>query len=70
MTDLTACLLDIARAGQPSRRRRQLIAGFFTPHDARLFAGMKREEGLNVTVKSGCPDSPYPFEVYAIRSSV
>ena len=41
MTDLSAALLDIARAGQPSRRRRQLIAGFFTPHDARLFAGMK-----------------------------
>jgi len=66
MTDLTSTLLDIARAGQPSHRRRQLIAGFFTPHDARLFAGLKREEGCQVTVMSGSPDSPYPFEVYAI----
>ena len=69
MSDLTATLLDIARASQPVRRR-QLLAGFSSAHDARLFAGIKREEGLNVTVKSGCPDSPYPFEVYAIRSSV
>ena len=75
MTDnLSATLVDIARSAQPSRtatiRGRLLIAGFASARDAQAFATIKREEGQDVSVVCGRPDSPYLFEVHAVARSL
>lgn len=74
-TDLSATLLDIARSGQPCtppvmRRGRQLIAGFASARDAQVFATIKREEGQDVAILTGHPDSPYLFEVHTVVRSL
>lgn len=72
--DLAATLIDIARSGHPStsvmRRGRRLIAGFASARDAQVFAAIKREEGQDVTVLAGRPDSPYLFEVHSVVRSL
>lgn len=69
--DLAATLIDIARSTQPpGLRRSQLLAGFASAKDARLFASLKREEGLQVTVVPGRADSPYLVEVHSVVRSL
>lgn len=72
--DLASTLIDIARSAQPGapvmRRGRRLIAGFASARDAQVFAAIKREEGQDVTVLAGRPDSPYLFEVHTVVRSL
>lgn len=51
---------------RPPRKAPCPLAGFSSALDARAFAALKRDEGLEVEVTSGRAGSPYLFEVHPV----